>query len=98
MKLSKTLATALLASAFALPATAATISVEITNLTHGNYFTPLLITAHSANVDYFELGAAASDEIEAMAEGGDIAPLVTLSDSQNAVNAENPAEGPLAAL
>ncbi len=72
------------------------IDVKVTNLTQGMYFTPLLVTAHPDTTDLFSLGDAASSEIQAMAEGGDIAGLVTLAENAGAVSSENPAEGVLA--
>ncbi len=74
----------------------ARISVEITNLTHGSYFTPILITAHSEGTHLFEVGSPASSALQTMAEGGNIAPLKAVADSINAVSVENPAEGLLA--
>ena len=68
----------LFVTAFGLhPAAAADFSVTLINTTHGAYFTPLLITAHEAGVHLFELGEAASTELQAMAEGGDIPGLET---------------------
>ncbi len=72
---------------------AAEIEVHIQNLTGGIYFTPLLVTAHSADAALFALGESASPELQAMAEGGDIAPLMTVADSIGADSVANPAEG-----
>ncbi len=58
-------------------AVAADFSITITNATHGAYFTPLLVSAHSGSEQIFELGQAASTETQAMAEGGDISGLAT---------------------
>ncbi len=74
----------------------AVISVEITNLTHGSYYTPLLFTAHSDGTHLFEVGAEASAEIQAMAEGGSIDGLVTVAESISASTVANPADGLLA--
>ena len=52
------------------------ISLSVTNLTHATYFTPLLIAAHDRHTDLFEPGMAASDHLQAMAEGGDISGLI----------------------
>ncbi len=66
----------LLAFASAIPSYATnTVTVEITNITHGSYFTPLLVVAHRRNIDLFEVGEAASEALEKMAEAGDIADL-----------------------
>lgn len=51
--------------------------VTITNLTHGQNFTPLLVASHAASGKLFELGQAPSDALAMMAEGGDTGPLVT---------------------
>lgn len=87
-------ATALLASATAV--NAAEISVSVTNLTHGMYFTPLLVSAHGADNSLFTVGTVASTELQAMAEGGMLDGLETATESLGAVNQVNPAAGPLA--
>jgi len=74
-------------------ASAATISVKITNLTQGIYFTPLLVTSHVDTMHYYSLGDDASDALQAMAEGGDYSGLVTQAAAMGGVNIENPAEG-----
>lgn len=75
---------------------AAEFDVEIHNPTRGLYYTPLLVTAHPPAVSLFEAGDVASSELQAMAEGGDIAPLVTVLDSAGATTVANPAAGLLA--
>jgi len=75
---------------------AATISVEITNLTHGIYYTPLLFTAHSSGTHLFEVGSEANAAIQDMAEGGSIDALVTLAGTIGAATEANPAGGLLA--
>ena len=75
---------------------AAEITVTLKNLTHGTYFTPLLITAHDNDSYLFHAGEAASDELQAMAEGGDISGLSTLVGGADADTVENPANGLLA--
>jgi len=72
------------------------ITVEITNLTHGIYYTPLLVSAHNRYVDLFEVGEPASASLQAMAEGGDVSGLVADLESAGADNAVNPAGGLLA--
>ncbi len=52
------------------------ISLSVTNLTHATYFTPLLLAVHHRHTDLFEPGVAASDHLQAMAEGGDISGLI----------------------
>lgn len=56
------------------------VTVEVTNVTHAMFFTPLLIAAHEESVDLWELGEAASPEIAAIAEGGDRTGAQTLID------------------
>lgn len=73
---------------------AADLDVKVTNLTHGTYFTPILISAHDSGTHLFQAGTMASDSLKAMAECGDISALVT--DLSAADNLENPAGGPLA--
>jgi hypothetical protein len=52
------------------------ISLSVTNLTNATYFTPLLIAAHNRGIDLFEPGMAASANLQAMAEGGNISGLI----------------------
>jgi len=77
-------------------ATAQDLSIEVTNLTNGIYFTPLLVSAHNRYVDLFEPGNTASASLQAMAEGGDISGLVSDLEAAGADNAVNPAGGLLA--
>ena len=69
------------------------LSVTVTNLTHGNHFTPLLFAAHDANQHLFQIGQPASASLQAMAEGGDISLLSTDMMSVAADLSENPAAG-----
>ena len=78
------------------PALAQDVDIAITNLTNGTYFTPLLIAAHVPTTHLFELGTAASTNLQAMAEGGDISGLSTDLDAVGADKVENPAGGRLA--
>jgi len=73
---------------------AADLDVKVTNLSHGIYFTPLLISAHDNSTHLFQAGIAASDSLKAMAECGDISMLV--SDLSTADNLVDPATGALA--
>jgi hypothetical protein len=71
------LATAALALA-AAPALAdggARYEIEITNITKGQTFTPILVTTHSRSVQLFELGDPASEALEILAEAGDTGPI-----------------------
>ncbi|MFC1602286.1 spondin domain-containing protein [Pseudomonadota bacterium] len=96
--MNKTIAMALLSSGLILnaPAFARDVSVEITNLTNGIYFTPLLVAAHNQDVDLFEVGTAASASLQAMAEGGDISGLILQVESHGGKYVANPAAGLLA--
>ena len=88
------LATALLA--LAQSAVAADVSVKITNLTNGNHFTPVLVTAHTDGTHLFQAGTVASTSLTAMAECGDISSLLTDMGGVDADTIENPAAGLLA--
>lgn len=74
-------------------ALAAELSVTVKNLTNGIYFTPLLISSHKSHVDLFETGTPASEELRAMAEGGDISGLSGLLGGPDENTVENPAQG-----
>ncbi len=52
--------------------------VTVTNLTLGQRFTPILVATHRKGVKLFELGQAASPQLEILAEDGDTAPLTAL--------------------
>ncbi len=93
----KLIALLLLAGAVvALPSQAREIHVTITNLTHGMYFTPLLVAAHGQGQHLFMAGSKASPELQAMAEGGDISGLAAGLAGTDALVVENPAGGLLA--
>ncbi|RLA43650.1 MAG: hypothetical protein DRR06_09320 [Gammaproteobacteria bacterium] len=75
-----------LASVFASTAAiAAQYEVTITNVTEGTLFTPILVVSHTPGVSLFELGQPASEELVAVAEGGDIAPFVTALEADSRV-------------
>ncbi len=59
-------------------AQAASYRVRITNLTHGQSFTPILAATHAPHVSMFLEGTTASAELQAIAEFGDIAPMMAL--------------------
>lgn len=50
-------------------------NVTITNITSGQVFTPLAVVSHSPAVGLFQVGQAASVELEHVAEAGDTGPL-----------------------
>lgn len=66
------------ATVLASSASALTLEVSITNnsLTDGLFLTPVLSVFHSGSFDAFDEGAAASGNIEAIAEGGDVSGLL----------------------
>ncbi|MGV6816871.1 MAG: spondin domain-containing protein [Thiotrichales bacterium] len=86
----------LIAAVTTTPLMAAELDITITNLTHGNHFTPLLVAAHGNSTHLFQSGTAASAHLQAMAEGGDISGLVTDVDAAGGNKVENPAAGLLA--
>jgi len=90
-------AAALTASVLAMqPANAVEFDVRITNLSNAIYFTPFLVAAHPEGSALFSTGQPASANLQAMAEGGDIAGLVTDVNGLGATVVENPAGGLLA--
>jgi hypothetical protein len=90
------LTTSLLAILASTAVEAQELDITITNLTHGSHFTPLLVAAHAATTTLFEPGKAASANLQAMAEGGDISGLTTDVDAAGADKVANPAGGLLA--
>jgi hypothetical protein len=50
-------------------------NVSITNLTHGISFTPIFVVSHKKGMPLFTLGTTASNELTAIAEGGDFQPM-----------------------
>lgn len=65
-------------------AMAADYQVTVTNLTSGMHFTPLIASAHSPEVAMFQPGHTASTELQAIAEGGNVAPMAALLESVGA--------------
>ena len=72
------------------------ITVTVTNLTHGIYFTPFLVAAHDNNLRFFETGQPASANLQAMAEGGNIDGLIAEVQANSGLFVANPAAGLLA--
>lgn len=70
MKLTKLASAALLAITASGTASAVTLDVKITNLTHAQSFTPRLVIAHDATYDAFEVGTTASTPLAWLAEAG----------------------------
>lgn len=54
--------------------------VTITNITQGQYFTPVLAASHTSEVAFFSLGEAPLSELADLAEGGAIGGLKALLD------------------
>ena len=77
-------------------AQATDFTVQITNLTRGSWFTPLLVAAHDPGTRLFNSGQAASASLQAMAEGGATDGLVADVEGINATVVSNPAGGLLA--
>lgn len=69
------------------------VTVTITNLTHGIYFTPFLVSAHDDTTHIFEGGTTATANLQAMAEGGDISGLSADLGGADLDTIENPAGG-----
>ena len=95
MKLLKTASFIALACSSTL-VSAQDIQVEITNLTNGIYYTPLLVAAHPDNMSLYTVGTEASEALQKMAEGGQIADLETMLSEASANIVANPAMGLLA--
>ncbi|WP_435102854.1 spondin domain-containing protein [Arhodomonas sp. AD133] len=76
-------------------ATAAEFDISIHNLTRGIWLTPLLVAAHSSDTGIFEPGTSASLSLQAMAEGGNIAPLADDLEALGASVVTNPSGAPV---
>ena len=96
MNMNKVTKAICLASVMSLPAAAEELEISVTNLTHGNYFTPLLIAAHDMDSHLFQAGEMATPALQKMAEGGDIADLDAAVTGAGGVTVANPAMGLLA--
>ena len=75
----KTLLCASVLAAFGASANAAQWDITITNLTHGNHFTPVLMTGMNSGAHLFEVGSMATPALELMAECGDTTQLTGIS-------------------
>ena len=84
------LVSALIASSTAAASGGPAYHVTITNLTNAISFTPILVASQRRAVPIFEPGAPASDEITAIAEGGDTSLLeATLEANPHVVDIQN---------
>lgn len=81
---------------FSATSQAQDLTITVTNLTHGIYFTPVITAAHDASISIFTTTEAASAELEVLAEGGDISGVSGLLSVANADVDEDPAGGLLA--
>jgi hypothetical protein len=70
----------LLAAVSTPSAFADSFNVTVANMTRGQFFTPRLLTTHSAG-NFFTAGQPAIAEIAAIAESGDMAPTMALLDT-----------------
>ena len=68
----------------ALAQAGSTYMVNITNLTPGQSFTPILAATHSSAASIYLPGTTASSELETLAEEGNVAPLTALLNSMPA--------------
>lgn len=93
MKLTCTAALAIVSLFGAGAASAVDFNVRIINLTNGITFTPFLVAAHTDSERLFTVGQPASANLQAMAEGGDIAGLVSDMEAVGATISANPAGG-----
>ncbi|BDU36757.1 spondin domain-containing protein [Vibrio nigripulchritudo] len=67
--------------------------VTVTNLTKGIAFTPVLGTTHLPRNQLFRLGEPVTDNVERVAEGGDIGPLRAELDASSQYSATAASEG-----
>jgi len=81
MKFIKLASAAIISFAASTAVNAQIIDIQITNLTHGQSFTPRLVIAHDDSVDTFEAGVEATRGLAWLAEAG------VIEDSQNAASA-----------
>jgi len=91
--LNKNIIAASLLGLFSASSQAQDLTVTLTNLTQGIYFTPVIAAAHSEDASIFHSTEAASEELKALAEGGSIDGVSTLLAGYSADIVENPASG-----
>jgi len=72
------------------------LTISVTNLTQGIYFTPIIAASHNDTTSIFNVATSASAALQALAEGGDISGVSTMLTSASANVVENPAMGLLA--
>lgn len=69
-------------------------SVSVTNLTTGQPFTPPVLVTHSSRLRLWRYGRSASDEVQAIAENGNLAPMLERLGESRSVTDVLVAEGP----
>lgn len=69
--------------------------VQVTNLTASQPLSPIAVVAHDPAYRLFNLGEAASESLEQLAEGGDNAPLIADAEADSSVVATQSGSGPL---
>ena len=69
--------------------------ITVTNLTAAEIFTPILAASHVGGARLFDLGSPASVPLEALAEAGDVGPLVARATGSPAVRDIAVSSGPL---
>ena len=95
--LNKHIIAASLFGLFSAASQAQDLDITFTNLTQGIAFTPIVAAAHDSNGYIFHSTTAATVQLEALAEGGDISGVVTLLEDASANILQNPAGGLLLA-
>lgn len=70
------------------------VEVTVTNITSGAYLTPILAVGHDGEQSkMFEFGSAASAELQAVAEGGNIEPIAATFNASSSQIVRNPHDG-----
>jgi hypothetical protein len=69
--------------------------VTVANLTRGQPFTPPAVALHRPDVEVFSVGEPANGPTRALAENGDLGPLVDLIQDTNSIRAAAVGDGPL---
>lgn len=84
MKTTTVVGAGIAALGLASNAMAAEYQVTVQNLTSGLYFTPVIVAAHDPSLAIFQPGTPASDQLQILAEGGDVGPMAELLESVGA--------------
>lgn len=69
--------------------------VTVTNLTHGQPFTPPAVALHEPTVEVFSVGEAANELVMQLAENGNLDPLLTLVGETPEIRAAGVGDAPL---